>query len=113
MFSNKQKFIIMKTLFLADLSGCQTQEEVKKEIADYFDLELEDLERFAILVGYVSVGSGGCYSSAYFLLEDHKTKQLYEVFGSHCSCYGFEDQWERCVLYPFVNSNLLNFLSDP
>lgn len=84
----------MKTLFLADLSGCQTQMEVKEAIACQFELEMEDLERFAVLVGYISVGSWGCDSSAYFLLWDHKTGKYYEVFGSHCSCYGFEDQWE-------------------
>jgi hypothetical protein len=23
------------------------------------------------------------------------TKKYYETYGSHCSCYGLEDQWER------------------
>lgn len=23
------------------------------------------------------------------------TKKYYEVYGSHCSCYGLEDQWDR------------------
>jgi len=84
----------MKTLLLADLSGCQTQMEVKEYISGEFDLELEDLEQYAVLVGYISVGSWGCDSSAYFLLQDYKTNLYYEVFGSHCSCYGFEGQWE-------------------
>ncbi len=30
--------------------------------------------------------------SIFFLLGDEKG--LYEVHGSHCSCHGFEDQWD-------------------
>jgi hypothetical protein len=26
-------------------------------------------------------------------LRDKETGKLYENHGSHCSCYGFEDQW--------------------
>lgn len=84
----------MKTLLLADLSGCQTQEEAKDYIACQFEMDVKDLERFAVLIGYISVGDWGCDSSAYFLLQDHKTGVYYETFGSHCSCYGFEGQWE-------------------
>ncbi len=84
----------MKTLFLADLSECQTQKEVREAIADQFEIDVKELNRFAVLIAYISVGDWGCDSSAWFLLRDRKTKQLYEVHGSHCSCYGFEDQWE-------------------
>lgn len=32
------------------------------------------------------------YSGTAYVLYDQDGK-LYEVFGSHCSCYGLEDQW--------------------
>jgi hypothetical protein len=25
---------------------------------------------------------------------DHEKKQFFEVYASHCSCFGLEDQWE-------------------
>ena len=50
------------------------------------------LENMEILIAYESVGSWGCDSSSYFLLRDKITKKLYECYGSHCSCYGFEGQ---------------------
>jgi hypothetical protein len=31
--------------------------------------------------------------SAYVLYHDTNDGKLYEVFGSHCSCYGLEGQW--------------------
>lgn len=30
---------------------------------------------------------------AFVLYFDRSDKKLYEVNGSHCSCYGLEDQW--------------------
>ncbi len=46
----------------------------------------------AVLVAYESVGSWGCDSSSFFLLKHKGTEKLFEVHGSHCSCYGFEGQ---------------------
>ena len=52
----------------------------------------EKLKNMEVLVAYESVGSWGCDSSSFFLLRDKTTNKLYEVHGSHCSCYGFEGQ---------------------
>lgn len=35
----------------------------------------------------------GCYEGSAFVLF-RKDGKLYEVNGSHCSCYGLEDQWD-------------------
>lgn len=37
---------------------------------------------------------------AFVLYYDKTTKKLYEVHGSHCSCFGLEGQWspEECSL---------------
>ena len=53
----------------------------------------EDKNRFKILVAYINEGDWGCDSSGYFLLQEKTTGKYFEVYGSHCSCYGFEDQW--------------------
>lgn len=45
-----------------------------------------------VLIAYESVGDYGCDSSSFFLLKDKKSKRLFEIHGSHCSCYGFEGQ---------------------
>lgn len=50
-------------------------------------------EKFEVLIAYESVGSWGCDSSSFFLLRERATGKLFENHGSHCSCYGFEDQW--------------------
>ncbi|HWQ74514.1 MAG TPA: hypothetical protein VN441_04300, partial [Syntrophomonas sp.] len=52
------------------------------------------IDKFDILIAYESVGSWGCDSSSFFLLRDKSTGDLYENHGSHCSCYGFEGQFE-------------------
>ena len=39
-----------------------------------------------------SYGSGGYEGSAFVLFR--RDGQLYEVNGSHCSCYGLENQWD-------------------
>lgn len=53
-----------------------------------------DLENFDILIAYESVGSDGCDSTSFFLLQNKESKKLYEVHGSHCSCHGFRGQWK-------------------
>ncbi|CAB4143489.1 hypothetical protein UFOVP449_201 [uncultured Caudovirales phage] len=85
-------------LVLEDLKG-MTEFQVKKHLELGYTGEginisevaalLEDMD---ILIAYESVGSWGCDSSSFFLLKDREGK-LYEVHGSHCSCYGFEGQF--------------------
>lgn len=97
-------------LYLADLAD-MTEDEIKTHIAaDYAgdvsgldygsptDAEQaalrEELANFDILVAYESVGDWGCDSASYFLIRDRSSQKLLEVSGGHCSCYGFEGQWE-------------------
>jgi hypothetical protein len=83
----------MKKLFLSDLVE-HTEKEVLAHIKSEWEAKEEQLKDIEILVAYESVGDYGCDSSAFYLFRNKKTKQLYEVHGSHCSCYGFESQWE-------------------
>lgn len=55
------------------------------------DKELQDdLKNIKILLAWY--GSGDYEGTAFVLFE--RDGQLYEVNGSHCSCYGLEGQWD-------------------
>jgi len=89
----RRKKYIMKNLFLEDLSG-MSEQEVIEHIINGYEADEAEIDKFHILIAYESVGSWGCDSSSFFLLKDKTTGELYENHGSHCSCYGFEGQFE-------------------
>ena len=84
-------------LAIEDLLG-KTEDAVKKHIAEQYsdndyDYVKEKLEKLDVLIAYESVGSWGCDSTAFFVFKNKETGELYEMHGSHCSCYGFEGQF--------------------
>ena len=83
----------MNKLYLEDLSGL-SEDEVKKHIVSSYEVDASEVDKYEILVSYESVGSWGCDSSSWILLKDKETGKLFETHGSHCSCYGFEGQFE-------------------
>jgi hypothetical protein len=62
----------------------------KEDVARDFNVDVETLKNANVLMAWY--GSGDYCGSAFVLFE--KDGQLYEVHGSHCSCYGLEDQWD-------------------
>jgi hypothetical protein len=82
----------MKTLLTLEDLAVYSQEDLRNHIITSYEAKPEELEGFTFLIAYESVGSWGCDSSSFFLLE--KDGKLYENHGSHCSCYGFEGQWK-------------------
>lgn len=78
-------------LTLCDYNGLK-EKEVKGILVTDFEIKKEDLKGCRIVVAYCSVGSWGCDSSAFIIFK--KDNKFYEVNGSHCSCYGFEGQWQ-------------------
>lgn len=52
----------------------------------------EELKNEKILVAYESVGNWGCGSSSFFLIQ-RVDDSLFEIHGSHCSCFGMEGQF--------------------
>lgn len=114
----------MNTLYLEDLSG-MTEQEVKQHIADNYagknsrfdygdatDQEqsdlLKELESYSILIAYEHVGSWGCDSSSYFLMK--KDDKYFEFSGDHCSCYGFEGQYDpEEATIEYLNSDRFSF----
>ena len=89
-------------LAIEDLLG-RTEDRVKQHIADNYAEEpydkeaakpiIEQLDKLEVLIAYESVGSWGCDSTSFFVFKDKETGTLYEMHGSHCSCYGFEGQF--------------------
>ena len=74
----------------------------KKTICEAFGIDKNTLKNCHVYLAYYHVGDWGCDSSAFVLYEDDKGK-LFEVNGSHCSCYGLSEygydgesrsQWE-------------------
>lgn len=60
----------------------------KKDVENNFGVKLND--RVHIIVACYEYGD---YEGYAFVLYKEGRK-LYEVHGSHCSCYGLEDQWD-------------------
>lgn len=81
-----------KGLFLGDLKRL-TPKEIKEHIKESYEYK-HSLDNYKIIIAYESVGSWGCDSSSFFVVQDKKTFKLYEVHGGHCSCFGFEEQFE-------------------
>lgn len=89
----------MKILALEDLEGLTSKQIISHLIEDYSkesnEGKLESkslLKDMKVLIAYEHVGSFGCDSESFFLLQNRLTKELFEIHGSHCSCYGFEEQ---------------------
>lgn len=62
----------------------------KKDLCYEFKIDEGKLEGCQVLVAMYSQGS---YEGTAFVLFA-KGDVLYEVHGSHCSCYGLEEQWD-------------------
>ena len=61
----------------------------KEEVAEWFEIDVQQLDGAEILFAQYECGN---YEGEAFVLLRRGT-QLYEVNGSHCSCYGLEGQW--------------------
>lgn len=88
----------MDNLFLEDLKDLDEREIKNHLVSEYSDNNTQEIEKqleaYDVLIAYESVGSWGCDSSSYFLLKHKDTGQYKEIQGAHCSCYGFEGQFD-------------------
>jgi len=117
---------MMNHLFLEDLKELD-EAGVKAHLAeeyagdksgfDYGEPDADDkakvakyLEDYNIVIAYESVGSWGCDSASYFLLQHKETGEFQEFSGSHCSCYGFEGQFDpQEATLEYLKSDKFNF----
>ena len=60
-----------------------------EDIKSAFVLSDDDVRGVRILLASYESDGNDSYAYVLFALEG----KLYEVRGSHCSCYGLEDQW--------------------
>ena len=63
----------------------------KEDIIREFDIPESTLEGAKILFAYYDQGE---YEGVAIVILE-RDNQLYEVNGSHCSCFGLEEQWEE------------------
>lgn len=82
----------MKLLALEDLVN-QTEEQIFAHLVNEWSAPDDISKTHTLLVAYESVGDYGCDSAGWYLLREKKSRALFEVSGSHCSCYGFEGQF--------------------
>ena len=78
----------MKQLLLADYAE---ETDIAERVMKDYEVSSEELSRYDILAaGY---WAGDYEGSGWVLLMENATGELYENYGSHCSCYGLEGQW--------------------
>lgn len=68
-----------------------SQVKTKKQIASDFQIDTSLLDGLEVL--YYSYIEEDYEGEAFGLFKDGNG-ELFEVNGSHCSCFGLEDQWE-------------------
>jgi hypothetical protein len=89
-----QSFDAPKTspqLLLGELAG-MSDIKVRKKIASDFVVEEAELDRFDVPIGEIE--EIGWEGSSWLLLREKATGNLFENHAFHCSCYGFEGQFE-------------------
>lgn len=78
-------------LFIGDVSDYSV-EQLIDWVSRVFLEDKESIKKYDFLVASVNEDSYDGWS--YFLVKDRETGDYYEVRASHCSCYGYENQWE-------------------
>ena len=63
----------------------------QEDMLSSFSIEKEQIQGLEVLFAYYSYED---YSGEAFVVLQGSGGQLYEVNGSHCSCYGLEGQWD-------------------
>jgi hypothetical protein len=81
---------IPQMLLLGDFHK-ETEDQIKKHLAKNFKLPLKEFEKYKIIVAYEDYSYE---SKSWTLVLNEENGKLYENAASHCSCHGFEDQWE-------------------
>lgn len=81
----------MEKLFLGDVADYSV-EQLIDWVAENFCQDKASLSKYEFLVA--SVNENSYDGNAYFLVKNRETGEYLEVDAAHCSCFGYEDQWE-------------------
>lgn len=90
-----EKLIYQKTVYLHQFKS-NKDVLISFEGVLYFEdregVKKETLKHDGVNILFASYGDDNYSGEAWVLFE--KEGKLYEINGSHCSCYGLEDQWQ-------------------
>lgn len=112
---------------LADLSSFSESETIEHLVNNYSrtadssndeyynhkEESSKKLDGMSVILAYESVAGSREYAESFFLLKRNSDGVLFEVHGSHCSCYGFEGQLDLeetnsdALRYRAINGHLL------
>jgi hypothetical protein len=71
-----------------------SEEDIKSIIITEYQADPNLVNKFEILIYEGDFDYDTYDESSFMLLRDKETLKLFENHGSHCSCYGFEGQFE-------------------
>ena len=91
----------------------RTADSSDDEYYNHKEESSKKLDGMSVIIAYESVADSGEYAESFFLLKRNYDGALFEVHGSHCSCYGFEGQLDleetipAALRYRAINGHLL------
>lgn len=91
----------------------RTADSSNDEYYNHKEESSKKLDGMSVILAYESVAGSGEYAESFFLLKRNSDGVLFEVHGSHCSCYGFEGQLDLeetnsvALKYRAINGHLL------
>jgi len=91
----------------------RTADSSDDEYYNHKEESSKKLDGMSVILAYESVADSGEYAESFFLLKRNSDGALFEVHGSHCSCYGFEGQLDleetipSALKYRAINGHLL------
>jgi hypothetical protein len=91
----------------------RTADSSDDEYYNHKEESSKKLDGMSVILAYESVAGSGEYAESFFLLKRNYDGALFEVHGSHCSCYGFEGQLDleetipAALKYRAINGHLL------
>lgn len=80
-----------RNLYLGDYEN-YSENDVIENISNNYDVEKQIVDEYQIIIAILN--NYGYEEDSYFLMIQKKTGKLHENFAGHCSCYGFEGQFE-------------------
>jgi hypothetical protein len=99
------------------------EDEFRETLLDEYKAAQEDVDFVATLI--IATSETSSYEDVSLFVFLGTDGKLYEVHGSHCSCYGFEEQWQpeettfealaarRCISKHWLgeNASILSLIS--
>lgn len=79
---------MLKLEYYADMS----EKDIREDICSQYAITREELDKYDLLVVWNS--EPDYEESSWFLLRERSSGKLFENSGGHCSCYGYEGQFE-------------------